>query len=323
MNYDHFNYTLPNKQSPKEYQFWTLESNNDNHHDQEGDNLIVCDDDDEDDHEPAKPDLLSNPNSSPNSASSSEVIVEEEDDDDDGELGIRSFNELNPENLRLLCDEMEKDVPWQKEIIPEIATMVLQCRSKKEQTCCLGFLGEDSRGKEKIARTLAKLIFGSQRTSFVSIGLSSYLSSEDAGSKRQKRTRDDYGSGSGYVQRFGEAMNENPRRVFFLEDMEEVDRCSQKGIKRAVEDGKITLPCGQTVPLKDSIVIFSCDGFAASSGSRASSPKRSSSTSQKEQVSLDLNIAVRHEDHGADDEDSDSVYVGVLESVDRKFVFKV
>ena len=315
------------------------------------------DDDDNDDHEPAKPDLLSNPNSSPNSASSSEVVIEDEADED-----LQSFKELNAENLRILCDEMEKNVPWQKEIVPEIATTVLQCRSgmsqrksslksrrngHKEENCWLFFLGADAKGKEKIARTLARLVFGSRNNSFVSIGLSSFSSnkaradsSEEASKKHcAKRTRDE--SGCSYAQRLGEAVNENPRRVFFMEDLEEADRSSQKGIKKAIETGAITLPCGETVPLKDAIVIFSCESFGASSASRACSPKRSSSSGQKSDrhddddhdqisvgVSLDLNIAVldgnHQDDHDGDgDEDSDSVSVGILECVDRKFVFKV
>lgn len=46
------------------------------------------------------------------------------------EVECRSrFKELNAENLKLLCAALEKEVPWQKEIVPEIASTVLQCRS--------------------------------------------------------------------------------------------------------------------------------------------------------------------------------------------------
>ncbi|EXB39597.1 hypothetical protein L484_012605 [Morus notabilis] len=353
--YDQSHHSLDfNKQSPKEYQFWVLENSEDGYESNvkmfnipERDNAID---------EPAKPELLSNPNSSPNSASSSEVVEEDPED-------LESFKELNSENLRILCDEMEKNVPWQREIIPEIATTVLQCRSgmsqrkgnyysksTKQESCWLFFLGGDSNGKEKIARTLAKLIFGSQNN-FVSIGLSSFSSSTRSAdsaeeSCKNKRARDE--KGCSYVQRLGEAVNENPRRVFFMEDFEEVDRHSQKGVKKAIESGRVTLPGGETAPIKDAIVVFSCESFG--SVSRACSPAtRITMSSQKSDhatirkknddgdgrnqrpkedkspgVSLDLNIAVRDDHDHHDDEDSDSnIDVNILESVDRKIVFKV
>uniref|UniRef100_A0A2N9FKJ0 Uncharacterized protein n=1 Tax=Fagus sylvatica TaxID=28930 RepID=A0A2N9FKJ0_FAGSY len=111
-----------------------------------------------------KPDLLSNPNSSRNSASSSEVMEDM--------VGHHMFRDLNAENLKILCDALEKKASWQKDIISEIATTILQCRSgmskrkgnqkdreNKEETW-LFFLGVDNDGKEKIARELAKLVFG-------------------------------------------------------------------------------------------------------------------------------------------------------------------
>ncbi|KAM6584182.1 hypothetical protein CsatB_011184 [Cannabis sativa] len=334
----------PKQQSPKEYQFWVLENSDDGY---ESNVKMFIPEENDDEPAVAKPELLSNPNSSPNSASSSEVMEEDQDED------LPSFKELNSENLRILCDEMEKNVPWQKGIIPDIATTILQCRSgmsqrrgkfklkeEKEESCWLFFLGADSKGKEKIARTLAKLVFGSQNE-FVSIGLSSFSSSTRADnstteeySKINKRTRNE--SGCSYVQRFGEAVNQNPHRVFFMEDLEEVDHYSQKGIKNAIESGRITLPDGETVPLKDAIVVFSCESFM-SSVSRASSPTRGQKSSDaiiiKENnddgpdtedktpcVSLDLNIAFEDDHHEDHDEDSDS-HVGLLEAVDRKFIF--
>lgn len=337
--------TFGPKQSPKEYQFWVLENNDDGYESNvkmfipEGNHIEPS----------AKPELLSNPNSSPNSASSSEV----EDQDED----LQSFKEFTAENMRILCDEMDKNVPWQKEIIPEIARTVLQCRSgmsqrrgkfktkeDKDESCWLFFLGADSKGKEKIARTLAKLVFGSQ-TDFVSIGLSSFSSTRADSTEecyKNKRTRNELGCS--YVQKFGEAVNENPHKVFFMEDLEEVDHYSQKGIKNAIESGRITLPGGETVPLKDAIVVFSCESF--SSVSSACSPTRGQKLSDaiiiKERdhddyanhgpdkedkspsVSLDLNIAVEDDDDDEDNHDKDSdSHVGILESVDRKIIFKV
>ncbi|KAJ7970664.1 Protein SMAX1-LIKE 3 [Quillaja saponaria] len=280
-----------------------------------------------------KPDLLSNPNSSPNSASSSEAM--------DGLESRQMFNELNAENLKILCDALKKSVPWQKDIITEISSTILLSRSgmakpenklikrehQKEETWML-FLGVDYQAKEKISRELAKVVFGSH-SNFVSISLSSSSSTGadlNEGTKI-KRKRDEMCCS--YLQRFGEAVNENPHRVFFMEDIEHADYFSQKGIKQTIGSGRITLADGETVPLMDAIIIFSCERF--SSTSRACSPSSRQKSDENEEedkedkldeknpcLSLDLNIAVKDD---AGDELSVGK-IGILESVDRKIIFK-
>lgn len=278
------------------------------------------------------PDLLSNPNSSPNSASSSEAIEE-----DGG--GLYGFKELNADNLSVLCNALERKVPWQKDIIPEIARTILECRSgtmrrkktlkqreDKEDTWLL-FLGVDFQGKEKIARELAKLVFGSQ-SKFISIGLSS-LGSTRADSTEDflnKPARDE--TAGSYLERFAEALHDNSHRVFLLEDVEQADHTSQMGIQRAIESGRVEVAGGESVPLEDAIIIFSCVSF--SSVSRASSPppmkvkcgeheadeldKRGTCTS------LDLNISVEDDQ---EDGESSAADTGLLDSVDRQFIFKI
>ncbi|XP_011032907.1 PREDICTED: uncharacterized protein LOC105131569 [Populus euphratica] len=280
-----------------------------------------------------KPDLLSNPNSSPNSASSSEAM-------DDME-GVQSFREFNDYNLKNLRNGLEKKVPWQKDIIPEIATTILECRSgmrkrkgklnhiENNAETWLFFLGVDFEGKEKIARELARLVFGSQ-SNFVSIGLSNFSSSraDSTEESKNKRARDELGSS--YLERLGLALNENPHRVFFMEDVDGVDNCSQKGLKQAIENGSVTLPDGEKVPLKDAIIVFSCESF--SSVSRACSPPRRQKTSDlgdKEDeggmedkspvLSLDLNISLE----GDNGDDYSLAENGILESVDRLVIFKI
>ncbi|XVF24625.1 hypothetical protein REPUB_Repub13aG0143300 [Reevesia pubescens] len=307
------------KKSPKEHQFWISERTD------EGYGLPLR-------NEP-KPDLLSNPNSSPNSASSSEAIEEDID-------GLNEFKILNAENMNILCNALEKKVPWQKEVIPEIVSTILECRSGmrkvkswlkhrelKEETW-LFFLGADYEAKKKIARELARLIFGSH-SNFASISLSNFASTRADSNEESniKRKRDE--SGSSYVQRLGEALNENPHRVFFMEDLEQVDYCSQRGIKETIESGRITVSDGEKVPVKDSIIIFSCESL--SSVARACSPRRKPDTSETEEikesdmeqknssVSLDLNIAI--EDNRADENSSGIGDIGILEYVDKQIIF--
>ncbi|OAY40769.1 protein SMAX1-LIKE 3 [Manihot esculenta] len=277
----------------------------------------------------------SNPNSTPNSTSSSDVMEMEY---------LHKFTELNAENLKTLCNALEKKVPWQKDIVPEIASTILQCRSgmvrrkgnvryceAKEETW-LFFQGVDIEAKEKIAKELARLVFGSQNN-FISIALSSFSSTRADSTEdfRNKRSREE--QSCSYIERFAEALSSNPHRVFLVEDVEQADYCSQMGFKRAIERGRITNSCGEEVGLSDAIIILSCESF--SSGSRACSPssKQKTDNSQEEEkgsssatveetspcVSLDLNICI--DDDGAEDQSIHNI--GLLESVDRRIIFKI
>ncbi|KAF8403358.1 hypothetical protein HHK36_011460 [Tetracentron sinense] len=276
--------------------------------------------------------LLSNPNSTPSSASASSSDVMEME-------YHQRFKELNAENLKTLCNALEQKVPWQKDIIPEIASTILQCRSgmiprkkksnfreAKEETW-LFFQGADIEGKEKIARELAKLVFGSQ-TNFISIGLSTFSSTRADSTEdfRNKRSREE--SNYSYLERFAESVASNPHCVFFMEDVEEFDYSSQLGIKRAIERGRISNSNGEEVCLNDAIIILSCESFI--SRSRACSPnkKKSGETEEKGSesdnesspcVSLDLNISIQ--DDNVENQPID--YMGHLESVDRRIIFKM
>ncbi|KAF2294950.1 hypothetical protein GH714_029644 [Hevea brasiliensis] len=248
-----------------------------------------------------KPELLSNPNSSPNSASSSEAM-------DDAE-GPQSFKESGMSKRKCKSNHQEgREETW------------------------LFFLGVDSEGKEKIARELARLVFGSQ-ANYASIGLSNFSSTraDPTGEFKNKRARDELSSS--YHDRFGLALNENPHRVFFMEDLEQVDYSSQMAIKQAIERGRVSLPGGENVPLKDAIIIFSCESFSLVS--RACSPLKRLKTGEKEAnkdeqdeleektpvVSLDLNIAIEVDDDG--DQYSNIAESGILQTVDRQIIFKI
>lgn len=269
--------------------------------------------------------------SNPNSTSSSDVVMETE-----GENFPR-FKEWNSENLKTLCTALETKVPWQKDIIPEIASTILQCRSgmvrrkgrfigseAKEETW-LFFQGVDADAKEKIARELSRLVFGSN-DNLVLISLSSFSSTRADSTETNKRSRDE--QSFSYIERFAEAVGKNPSRVFLVEDVEQADYRSQMGIKRAIERGRISDSNGKEVSLCDAIVILSCESF--SSRSRAPSPptKQNSDGSEVEEkeispcVSLDLNISFDDDDESGDHNESIDD-IGLLESVDRRVFFKI
>ncbi|KAK6231921.1 Clp [Theobroma cacao] len=312
------------RQSWKDHQFWISETV-DKIVEPTGLRLYIPE------HKDPKQLLSSNPNSTPNSASSSDVMEMDY---------VHKFKELNAENLTTLCTALEKKVPWQKDIISEIVSTILKCRSgmlrrkgklrdgeSKEETW-LFFQGVDVQAKEKIARELARLVFGSQ-TNFVTIALSSFSSTraDSTDDSRNKRSRDE--QSCSYIERFAEAVLSNPHRVFFIEDVEQADYCSQMGFKRAIETGRITNANGQEAILSDAIIILSCESF--SSRSRACSPpsKQKFDGSEEEKVaaleetspcvSLDLNICI--DDDSIEEQSIDDI--GLLESVDRRIIFKI
>lgn len=254
------------------------------------------------------------------------------------------FKEFNAKNLNILCNALEEKVPWQREIIPEIAGTILQCRSGmlrrkdkvkgntddvKEETW-LYFLGPDAQAKEKISRYLAKIVFGSY-SDFVSIGISSFSSSTKSDSSedyQNKRGRDEQSCSSSYIERFAQAMSANPHRVFFVEDLEQADYWWQMSIKRAIERGRISRESGEEVSFCDAIIILSCER-SFRSRSRACSPsskqkmENGGGAGEEEMspcVSLDLNISF---DNDIVDQNKSINDLGILENVDRLVVFKI
>ncbi|MQM15840.1 hypothetical protein Taro_048792 [Colocasia esculenta] len=277
--------------------------------------------------------FVDHPNPNPNaiSTSSSETM----------EVDYRHrFKELNAENLKTLCLGLEKKVAWQKDIIPEIAGTVLRCRSgmvrrkdmsnsRVKEDTWLFFQGGDNDGKEKMARGLACLVFGSQ-ANFMSIGLSSFSSTRSGSSDdlRNKRSRSE--ASHSYIERFAQAVRNNPHSVVLMEDVEQMDYYSQMGIKNAIERGRIRASDGEEVGLGDAIVILSCESF--DSRSRACSPSIKQKCESEEEngvecgettnghcVALDLNLCA------GDDDPEDWCFddIRLLELVDGRFFFKL
>ncbi|KAK6152255.1 hypothetical protein DH2020_014890 [Rehmannia glutinosa] len=268
--------------------------------------------------------------SSHNSASSSDEITEME--------YMQKFKEFNAENLNILCNALEKNVPWQRDIIPEIAGTILQCRSGMlrrknkprgniinsddvKQDTWLLFVGpnDGAHAKEKICKELAKVVFGSY-SNFVSIGLNglnNLVSSDDCKS---------------YIERFAKAVSANPHRVFLLEDFEKVDYCSRMGIKRAIERGRIrNESTGEEYGFCDAIIVLSYERFSLSTSSRACSPSSKGKTenyrvgedeTRGHCVSLDLNISFDGDAVDAVDHDQAVDDFGIFENVDRRVIFK-
>ncbi|RWV97699.1 hypothetical protein GW17_00039493, partial [Ensete ventricosum] len=255
--------------------------------------------------------LDSNPNSS---ASSSTMEMEY----------IPKFKELNAENLKILCSALEQKVPWQQEIIPEIASSILQCRAgmtkrkeksrsnyeNKEETW-LFFQGGDGEAKKRVAKELASLVFCS-KTNFVSISLSSISSPH---SNSRKRFRED--ASHGHLRRLYEAINENPHRVIFIEDTEQADYHTQAGIKTVIERGRVRSYGGEEVGVSDAIIILSCKSFF-----NPPAKYKASKSDDGKEVKLHLPLDLNH-CASSDDDDGGVDDVLLPEMVDRAFCFEL
>lgn len=200
-------------------------------------------------------------------------------------------------------------------------------KNENREESWLFFLGVDCDGKESIARELAKNVFGSY-DNFIPIGVSSFSSSTRADSNEEvvsnKRARNEHG-GSLY-NRFSDAVRDNPSRVFYVEDVDQLDYRSLRELKRAIKDGSVALGDGELVLMRDAIVIFSCENFSCESracsppiGEKGCEDDEENSDEHKEFGVLDLNIATED-----GNEDQNSVpEIGILDLVDKKVVFKI
>uniref|UniRef100_A0A0A0K9E3 Clp R domain-containing protein n=1 Tax=Cucumis sativus TaxID=3659 RepID=A0A0A0K9E3_CUCSA len=140
--------------------------------------------------------------------------------------------------------------------------------------------------KEKAAREIAKIIFGSQ-SKMICMGLSNFKEGTDGEKSMKKRGRNEMGWN--YLERFAEAVNENPHRVFFIEDIEQIDYCSLKGLKEAIEKGRVKLSDGEFCSLKDAIIIINSQKQIAVKQEQPEEDQDQKATF----VSLDLNIAIQ------------------------------
>lgn len=254
------------------------------------------------------------------------------------------FTELNAENLKILCNALERRVPRHKDVAPDIASAVLQCRSgmtrrmrrqeKPSSMTWLLFQGRDTDGKKAMAQEIAKLIFGSH-TKFTFISITEFTlvhsdsSSGELTLKRQRSPDDEHG----YLQRLYEAIRENPHQVIMIDGIEQLDNEAEISVKKVIANGRIRGCNGDEISLEDAIIVLSCEAF--DSTSRASSPRvkqRIMSNDGEEEdgssiekgvkscFSLDLNACA---EDGEGEEQGLLNDVGILDVVDGVFLFRL
>uniref|UniRef100_A0A0D3F630 Clp R domain-containing protein n=1 Tax=Oryza barthii TaxID=65489 RepID=A0A0D3F630_9ORYZ len=256
------------------------------------------------------------------------------------------FKEVSAENLKVLCGALEKEVPWQKVIVPEIASTVLRCRSgmaapamarrssscssSKEHTWML-FLGGDADGKLRVARELASLVFGS----------ASCPSAAPPTTTTSGRDQD-------HLEALYDAVRDNPRRVILMERVDRADARCHDGIRDAIERGVVRSRGGggEEAFLGDAIVVLSCESLNPSSTTPAKKAKTEYSVEKldqdgddhhgKEAVAaaaspscFDLNMSMDDDDEaaeerctGEEEEAGHHHHLLLLKAVDRVLFFR-
>ncbi|WVZ54350.1 hypothetical protein U9M48_005158 [Paspalum notatum var. saurae] len=197
---------------------------------------------------------------------------------------LPKFMELTAENLKILCNTLENRAPRYKDVVAEIASVVLQCRSgmtrrmrwyqeKPSAVTWLLFQGGDNDGKKQVSHELAKLVFGSY-SKFTSISPPEFTqlvhsdSSSTVLTLKRQRSLD---TGHGFVQRLYEAILDNPHQVIMIDGVEQLDYDSKISIRNAITNGRIRGCNGDEISLEDAIIVLSCE--ALDSRSNASSPR--------------------------------------------------
>ena len=195
------------------------------------------------------------------------------------------FTELTAENLKILCNALENRAPRHKDVVTEIASVVLQCRSgltrrrrwwfqeKPSAVTWLLFQGGGNDDKKAVSRELARLVFGSY-SKFTSISLadeSTHVHSDSSSGEPMLKRQRSLDTGHGCVQRLYDAILENPHRVIIIDGVEQLDYVSEIGIRNAITSGRIRGSNGDEIRLGDAIIVLSCE--ALDSMSNASSPR--------------------------------------------------
>ncbi|KAL6870719.1 hypothetical protein ACP4OV_014567 [Aristida adscensionis] len=261
-----------------------------------------------------------------------------------GQVERPKFMELTAENLKILCNALERRAPRHKDMVADIASTVLECRSgmarrmrrcqeKPSVTTWLLFQGSDIDGKKAVAQELSRLVFGSY-SEFTSISLAEFTpvhTDSSSGELILKRQRSS-DNGHGYVQKLYEVILENPHRVIMIDSTEQLDCDSEISIRNAIANGKIRGCNGHEISLEDAIVILCCEEL--NSRSFASSPRLKQRIINKDGegdamcaekgmetscLTLDLNACAEDEDQ---DEGSVPHDVWILNVVDGVFFFR-
>lgn len=162
------------------------------------------------------------------------------------------------DNLKGLYKGLLQRVPWQAAAIAGISATIMRCRSggsgfrgatAKTDTWLL-LLGPDPVAKQAIAKALAELVFGGER-SLIHLGFAegspAKLEADDNGNRYRALTP---------LDRLAEAVRLKPSAVILLEDIDKAASFMKGRVLRAMEIGKLADSNGREVSFSNTIVVM-------------------------------------------------------------------
>uniref|UniRef100_A0A7I4AUF5 Clp R domain-containing protein n=1 Tax=Physcomitrium patens TaxID=3218 RepID=A0A7I4AUF5_PHYPA len=158
--------------------------------------------------------------------------------------------------LKGLYKGLMQRVPWQSGAVAGIAATIMKCRSgmgnfrgatAKTDTWLL-LLGPDSVAKVAIAKALAEMVFGGER-SLIHLGFAD-------GSPARLETDDFRMRGKTPLDRLVEAVRMKPSSVLLLEDIDKATSVFRNSIVRAMERGKLADSSMREVSVSNTIVVM-------------------------------------------------------------------
>lgn len=172
--------------------------------------------------------------------------------------GIATENLMESEKEKLLSlpTSLRKMVKGQNQAIEAVADAILRSRSGiKDPSKPIGsflFLGPTGVGKTEVARSLAKLLFGSEKK-MIRLDMSEYMEKQSVSKL--------IGSPPGYVGyeeggRLTEAVRRTPYSIVLFDEVEKAHPDVFNVLLQVLDDGRITDSLGKTIDFKNTIIIM-------------------------------------------------------------------
>jgi ATP-dependent Clp protease ATP-binding subunit ClpC len=171
-------------------------------------------------------------------------------------IPVRSLTEDDSERLRRLEDELKKRVLGQDEATAAVAKAIRRGRlGLKDPNRPIGsfiFLGTTGVGKTELAKTLARVMFGSENA-MIRLDMSEYMEKFDVSKL--------IGSPPGYVGydeggQLTEKVRRQPYSVVLFDEIEKAHPDVLNALLQVLEDGRLTDGQGRTVNFKNTIIIM-------------------------------------------------------------------
>ncbi len=172
--------------------------------------------------------------------------------------GIATENLMESEKEKLLGlpTSLRKMVKGQNQAIEAVADAILRSRSGiKDPSKPIGsflFLGPTGVGKTEVARSIAKLLFGSEKK-MIRLDMSEYMEKQSVSKL--------IGSPPGYVGyeeggRLTEAVRRTPYSIVLFDEVEKAHPDVFNVLLQVLDDGRITDSLGKTIDFKNTIIIM-------------------------------------------------------------------